>query len=78
MLTASSIYTGNMEWKNNYKKLKEMKQLTITLSMIFLLLLPSIANASGVTELEGSFKMGPAIILITILILFIVVDGVGA
>jgi len=50
-----------------------MKQLTITLSMIFLLLLPSIANASGVTELEGSFKMGPAIILITILILFIVV-----
>ena len=50
-----------------------MKQLTILLSLIFILFLPSLANASGVTELEGSFKLGPAIILITILILFVLV-----
>jgi cation/acetate symporter len=50
-----------------------MKQLTILLSLIFILFLPSLANAAGVTELEGSFKLGPAIILITILILFVMV-----
>lgn len=39
-----------------------------------LLLIPGIANAaSSATQLEGSFKVGPAIILITILILFVMV-----
>lgn len=39
-----------------------------------LLMVPSILSAaSGITELEGSFKVGPSIILISILVLFVLV-----
>ncbi len=48
-----------------------MKKITIPL---LLLLLPSLLQAATAsTQLEGSFKVGPAIILITILILFVLV-----
>lgn len=39
----------------------------------FLFFLPAISMAGAVTELEGSFKVGPAIILIIILVAFIMV-----
>ncbi|MBS0010557.1 MAG: VC_2705 family sodium/solute symporter [Bacteroidales bacterium] len=46
----------------------------IFLPFVIFFLLPSMMQAAtGVTQLEGSFKVGPAIILITILILFILV-----
>ena len=48
-----------------------MKKLYISL---MLLVLPAISQAAtGATQLEGSFKVGPAIILITILVLFVLV-----
>jgi cation/acetate symporter len=48
-----------------------MKKLYLSL---FLLAVPAFTfAASGATELEGSFKVGPAIILITILVLFVLV-----
>lgn len=37
------------------------------------LLLPTYIFANGSTTLEGSFKLGPALILVSILILFILV-----
>jgi len=41
---------------------------------VLLLLVPSIVNAAtAATQLEGGFKVGPAIILITILVLFVLV-----
>ena len=41
---------------------------------LFLLAIPSLSHAAtAATQLEGSFKVGPAIILITILILFVMV-----
>ncbi|PLW99768.1 MAG: cation acetate symporter [Marinilabiliales bacterium] len=40
---------------------------------VALTLIPALANAASVTELEGSFKVGPAIILIAILITFVLV-----
>ena len=41
---------------------------------LLLLAVPSVLNAAtAATQLEGSFKVGPAIILITILILFVLV-----
>ena len=46
-----------------------MKKLFIISS----LLIPAISNAASVTQLEGDFKVGPAIILISILLLFIAV-----
>ena len=46
----------------------------IFLPFVIFFLLPSVMQAAtGVTQLEGSFKVGPAIILITILILFVLV-----
>ncbi|MEE4214096.1 MAG: VC_2705 family sodium/solute symporter [Bacteroidales bacterium] len=46
----------------------------IILPSIIFLLLPSLLQAAnGATQLEGGFKVGPAIILITILILFVLV-----
>ena len=46
----------------------------IILPFIIFLLLPSLMQAAnGATQLEGGFKVGPAIILITILILFVLV-----
>jgi cation/acetate symporter len=48
----------------------------ITMKSLFALLfimLPTLASAQSVTALEGSFKIGPAIILLTILITFILV-----
>ncbi|MGM0666579.1 MAG: VC_2705 family sodium/solute symporter [Bacteroidota bacterium] len=46
----------------------------ILLPFIIFLLLPSLMQAAtGATQLEGGFKVGPAIILITILILFVLV-----
>jgi len=62
-----------MAWKNNCKKMKKIKQIASILSLVFILFLPSLANAAGVTELEGSFKFGPAIILISTLLLFVLV-----
>jgi cation/acetate symporter len=54
------------------KNLLKMKK--IILPFIIFLLLPSLMQAAnGATQLEGGFKVGPAIILITILILFILV-----
>jgi len=47
-----------------------MKKIILLISIF---LLPAFAFASSATELEGSFKLGPAIILITILILFVLV-----
>lgn len=52
-----------------------MERLPMKLIVALLLcMIPTFANAAGVTALEGSFKVGPAIILLTILVLFI---GVG-
>lgn len=42
-------------------------------SVLSLLILPVLANAASLTQLEGSFKVGPAIILIAILTTFILV-----
>lgn len=42
-------------------------------SFILFMLSPAVQAATGATQLEGSFKIGPAIILITILVLFILV-----
>jgi cation/acetate symporter len=50
-----------------------MKYISALLSLIFLLCLPVLANAAGVTQLEGSFKLGPALILLSTLIIFIMV-----
>ena len=48
-----------------------MKKVYISL---FLIAIPALTfAASGATALEGSFKVGPAIILITILVLFVLV-----
>ena len=48
-----------------------MKKIFIPL---FLVSVPSVLQAAAVaTELEGSFKVGPAIILITILVLFVMI-----
>ncbi len=48
-----------------------MKNILLTLALAFI---PTVLSAaSGITELEGSFKLGPAIILITTLVLFILV-----
>lgn len=41
--------------------------------LISLLLIPALSFANSATQLEGSFKLGPAIILITILLLFVLV-----
>ncbi len=46
-----------------------MKKILLTLA----LLSPTLIFASSSTELEGGFKMGPAIILLTILVLFVTV-----
>jgi cation/acetate symporter len=43
------------------------------LSLFFVILPFTLLAASGATELEGGFKVGPAIILITILTLFVLV-----
>jgi len=46
----------------------------ILLPLLILLMLPSISRAAtAATQLEGGFKVGPAIILITILVLFVLV-----
>ncbi len=46
----------------------------ISFLLLFLFIaVPLVSNAAGVTELEGSFKPGPAIILLAILVLFVVV-----
>ncbi|MGM0473065.1 MAG: VC_2705 family sodium/solute symporter [Bacteroidota bacterium] len=48
-----------------------MKKIYIPLLLVFV---PSVLQAATVaTELEGSFKVGPAIILITILVLFVLI-----
>ncbi len=47
-----------------------MKRIFITLS---LLILPALAFAGNLTQLEGSFKVGPAIILIAMLFTFVMV-----
>ncbi len=47
-----------------------MKKLHIALSLIAL---PILTSASSLTQLEGSFKVGPAIILIAILVTFVMV-----
>ncbi len=47
-----------------------MKKLIISLS---LLATPLLLSASSLTQLEGSFKVGPAIILISVLIIFVTV-----
>ena len=47
-----------------------MKKISISL---LLLLLATFLFASNATALEGSFKVGPAIILISILVLFVLV-----
>ncbi len=47
-----------------------MKKLFITLGI---LALPALALAGNLTQLEGSFKLGPAIILIAVLITFVMV-----
>jgi cation/acetate symporter len=48
---------------------ENMKKLIIILLTLF----PLLTFAGSVTELEGSFKVGPAIILITILVTFVLV-----
>src|SRR6056297_1119654 len=48
-----------------------MKKAYILLSLLFLPFITHAATAA--TQLEGSFKVGPAIILITILVLFVLV-----
>lgn len=48
-----------------------MKKIILPLIFLSLPALASAANAA--TQLEGSFKVGPAIILITILVLFVMV-----
>lgn len=50
-----------------------MKKYIILFSTAAAFFLPVLAHAAGVTELEGSFKLGPALILLTILIVFIMV-----
>ena len=45
----------------------------IFLPFILILCPAFISAATGATELEGSFKVGPSVILITILILFVLV-----
>lgn len=50
-----------------------MKKQYIFLSIIILSLLPIFAEAGNLTQLEGSFKTGPAIILIATLVLFVAV-----
>ncbi len=45
----------------------------IFLPLLFVLLPSVLSAATGATELEGSFKLGPSIILITILCLFVLV-----
>ena len=48
-----------------------MKKLLLPLAILSF---PSLLNAAtAATQLEGGFKVGPAIILITILILFVLV-----
>ncbi len=48
-----------------------MKKIYIPLLLV---LIPSVLQAAtGATQLEGSFKVGPAIILITILVLFVMI-----
>ena len=47
-----------------------MKKIFITLSI---LLLPALASAQNLTQLEGSFKVGPAILLILMLATFVLV-----
>ena len=49
-----------------------MKKILLTSLVLF----PALAFANSATQLEGSFKLGPAIILITILILFVLVGVV--
>ena len=41
--------------------------------LIFIALPAALSAATGATQLEGSFKVGPSIILITILCLFVLV-----
>ena len=48
----------------------------ILLPLVFIVLPNLLHAATAATELEGSFKVGPAIILITILILFVLVGVV--
>ena len=43
------------------------------LPIIFLAIPALLSAATGATQLEGSFKVGPSIILITILCLFVIV-----
>lgn len=43
------------------------------ISAISLLIFPILANAASLTQLEGSFKVGPAIILIAVLATFVLV-----
>jgi cation/acetate symporter len=64
-----------MACKTKRKKSKNLlKMKKIILPSIIFLLLPSLLQAAnGATQLEGGFKVGPAIILITILILFVLV-----
>jgi cation/acetate symporter len=47
-----------------------MKKIFLTLSVLSI---PILANASSLTQLEGSFKVGPAIILIAMLATFVAV-----
>jgi cation/acetate symporter len=49
-----------------------MKRLFSSLAL-FALLIPQIASASNLTQLEGSFKTGPAVLLIIILVVFVMV-----
>lgn len=56
------------------KSINLLKMKKIILPFIIFLLIPSLMQAAnGATQLEGGFKVGPAIILITILILFVLV-----
>lgn len=59
-----------MTFINNISRIKSLKRYGL---FILLFLLPVISYAQDATQLEGGFKVGPAIILICILVLFVMV-----
>lgn len=50
-----------------------MKHLSKIFLIVFVFFCPFIASAAGVTQLEGSFKLGPALILLSTLMIFVIV-----
>ena len=49
------------------------KSSLLAILLILCLSLPILANSAGVTKLEGDFKVGPAILLIIILVTFVLI-----